>query len=84
MAFIPQIREQAEVIFSARQGKEDFVEYEFKDYKGQLYHHLFAQEDQLAGEFYRNCPWLCLSAELGRTGSQRGLRKGFGADHRVV
>jgi len=33
-SFSPQIRKQAEEVFSARQGEEDFVEYEFKDYKG--------------------------------------------------
>jgi carboxymethylenebutenolidase len=35
MAFVPQLRKQAEEAFSVRKGKENFVEYEFKDYKGQ-------------------------------------------------
>lgn len=34
--FPPLMREKAEVALAARKGKENFVEYEFKDYKGEL------------------------------------------------
>jgi hypothetical protein len=36
MSFTSDLRKHAEKIFSERQGKENFVKYEFKDYKGQL------------------------------------------------
>jgi len=35
MSFNSQLRKRAEEAFSERRGKENFVEYEFKDYKGQ-------------------------------------------------
>jgi carboxymethylenebutenolidase len=44
MSFIPPLRKQAEEAFSARKDKENFVEYEFKDYKGQR--NLFTQGHQ--------------------------------------
>lgn len=34
MSFKKEIRDKAEAIFAARKGKDDYVEYEFKDYKG--------------------------------------------------
>ncbi|KAA1469968.1 dienelactone hydrolase endo-1-3,1,4-beta-D-glucanase [Dentipellis sp. KUC8613] len=33
-AFPPKLRKSAEEVFKAREGKEDFIEYEFKDWKG--------------------------------------------------
>lgn len=34
MAFKKPLRDEAEAIFAARKEKPEFVEYEFKDYKG--------------------------------------------------
>ena len=34
MSFSPALRKEAEAIFRAREGKEDYVEHEFVDYKG--------------------------------------------------
>lgn len=36
MSFVPTLRQGAEAVFAARKDKPDFVEYEFKDYKGTL------------------------------------------------
>lgn len=36
MTFKPPLRNQAEAVFAARKEKEDYVDYEFKDYKGKL------------------------------------------------
>ncbi len=36
MSFKKPMRDQAEAIFAARKDKPDYVEYEFKDYKGAL------------------------------------------------
>ncbi|KAG1734700.1 Alpha/Beta hydrolase protein [Suillus paluster] len=37
MAFVPAIRNKAEALFVARKGKDDFVDYEFIDYKGTVH-----------------------------------------------
>lgn len=34
MSFKPEMRDMAEEIFASRKNKPDFVEYEFKQYKG--------------------------------------------------
>lgn len=34
-SFKKSLRDEAEAIFAARKEKPDFVEYEFKDYKGE-------------------------------------------------
>lgn len=34
MTFGPKLRQDAEAVFAARKGKDDFVDYEFRDYKG--------------------------------------------------
>ncbi|KIJ62730.1 hypothetical protein HYDPIDRAFT_30319 [Hydnomerulius pinastri MD-312] len=47
-AFSPQLRLKAEAIFAARKDKDDFVPYEFKDYKGTA--HGFACRPNLAYE----------------------------------
>ena len=36
MSFGKELRDQAEAVFAARKGKEDYVEYEFKDYQGMV------------------------------------------------
>lgn len=36
MGFPPELRMKAEAEFKGRDGKPDYVEYEFKDYKGKL------------------------------------------------
>lgn len=36
MSFGPKIRHEAEAVFAARKDKPDFIEYEFKDFKGKL------------------------------------------------
>lgn len=46
MSFTPKLRQDAEDIFSSRKDKPDFVEYEFKDYKGTA--HGFAARPNLA------------------------------------
>ena len=37
MSFKKALRDEAEAVFAARKDKPDYVEYEFKDYKGALY-----------------------------------------------
>ena len=34
MSFGPKIRHEAEAVFAARRDKPEFIEYEFKDFKG--------------------------------------------------
>jgi carboxymethylenebutenolidase len=34
MAFKKPLRDEAEAVFAARKDKPEYVEYEFKDYKG--------------------------------------------------
>lgn len=34
MSFVPKLRQKAEAAFREREGKEDYVDNEFKDYKG--------------------------------------------------
>ncbi|KAJ3910588.1 dienelactone hydrolase endo-1,3,1,4-beta-D-glucanase [Lentinula edodes] len=46
MGFKPEIRRKAEELLASRQGKDNFVEYEFKDYKGTV--HGFAARPNLA------------------------------------
>ena len=41
MSFKKPLRDEAEAIFAARKDKPDFVEYEFKDYKGKSLLHRF-------------------------------------------
>lgn len=36
MSFGKKIRDDAEAVFAARKDKPDYVDYEFKDYKGTL------------------------------------------------
>lgn len=59
MSFGPQPRQRAEEIFAARKEKENFVDYEFKDYKGQsdpsAYKKIFSDE------IYRHGAWFCSS-----------------------
>ncbi|KAF7797452.1 hypothetical protein EIP86_008649 [Pleurotus ostreatoroseus] len=45
-SFTPTIRREAEALFAAREGAEDFVEYEFRDYPGTV--HGFAARPNLA------------------------------------
>jgi len=45
MAFKPETRRMAEELLAARKGKDNFVEYEFKDYKGTV--HGFAARPRL-------------------------------------
>jgi carboxymethylenebutenolidase len=42
MSFKKPLREQAEAVFAARKEKPDFLDYEFKDYKGVFYSYLDA------------------------------------------
>ncbi|KAJ3747293.1 dienelactone hydrolase endo-1-3,1,4-beta-D-glucanase [Lentinula detonsa] len=46
MGFKPEIRRKAEETLASRKGKDNFVEYEFKDYKGTV--HGFAARPNLA------------------------------------
>jgi len=43
--FSPSLRNQAEAIFAARKGKDNFIEYEFEDYEGTI--HGFAARPNL-------------------------------------
>ncbi|THG94999.1 hypothetical protein EW026_g6571 [Hermanssonia centrifuga] len=45
MTFKPPLRNQAEAVFAARKEKEDYVDYEFKDYRGTV--HGFAARPNL-------------------------------------
>jgi len=46
MSFKPKLRKRAEEIFESRRGKDNFVEYEFQDYKGTA--HGFANRPNLS------------------------------------
>jgi len=46
MSFVPALRKEAEAVFRGREGKEDYVENEFKDYQGTA--HGFACRPNLA------------------------------------
>jgi carboxymethylenebutenolidase len=69
-SFKPALRNQAEEIFVARKDKPDFIDYEFKDWKGtspDLSSSSCAHENDIQ---CRNCAWVCDPAQPVCPGSE--------------
>jgi len=60
------VRMDAEATLGSRKDKENFVDYEFKDYKG-IWTMLKISNQRLCAR--RNCTWLCCSTQPEHTRS---------------
>lgn len=73
MYWTPASRLNAEAAFRERKGKNNFVEYEFRDYKGTLCTPSFVRTQTLTSILNRNHPWICCSSQPRDTRNQEGL-----------
>lgn len=71
MSFNPAIRNKAEALLKAREGKDNFIDYEFVDYKGLCYCTTTLQF--FSPYFLRYRPWICMPPSFGISRCQGGF-----------
>lgn len=75
MWFSNSLRLQCEAEFAARKGKENFVEYEFKEYKGKFilfWNYLGTKSCSYV--YTRDNPRVCLTTKSDNSRSKRGTQ----------
>jgi len=84
--FPDSLRHQAEAEFAGRKGKQNFVEYEFKEWKGKWLSNISSlfliHRTNLCS--HRHTTWFCLTSESESSGNQRSLRGSVGSNGWMV